>query len=158
MKFQEGKINGVECRQLAKHGDHRGWLTELFRQDELAEHQFPEMAYVSETLPGVSRGPHEHREQTDVFCFLGPGDMTLYLWDARESSPTRGVKMKLPVGESHPCQVIIPPGVVHAYKNTSEKNALVFNAPNRLFAGRNRECPVDEIRHEEDENSPFLLD
>ena len=156
MSFQ--KIQGVEIRPLKFHQDQRGWLTELFRIDELTNQQVPEMAYVSETKPGYSRGPHEHKDQTDIFGFFGPGDMRLYLWDARTSSPTYGTKMKIHVGQMNPCVVIIPPGVVHGYQNTSEVNALVFNTPNRLFAGFQRKSPVDEIRHENDPDSPYCFD
>jgi len=52
----------------------------------------------------------------------------------------------------------VPPGVVHAYKNVSRVAGLVFNCPNRLYAGRHREEPVDEIRHEDRRDSPFRLD
>ena len=155
--MSKNTIEDVIITPLEFRHDKRGWLTELFRSDELTEFLVPVMAYVSETCPGVSRGPHEHRDQTDLFCFFGPGDMTLYLWDTRESSLTRGAKLQILVGESNPCRVIVPPGVVHGYKNISDKNALVFNAPNRLFAGVNRESPVDEIRHEDDEHSPFQI-
>jgi dTDP-4-dehydrorhamnose 3,5-epimerase len=54
--------------------------------------------------------------------------------------------------------VIVPPGVVHAYKNVGIENGLVFNAPDRLYAGEGKKSPVDEVRHEEVEDSPFLLD
>ena len=149
------QIQGVVIRPLEFHKDERGWLSELFRSDELAMETVPEMVYVSETNPGFSRGPHEHRAQTDLFCFFGPGNMLLYLWDARKTSSTYGAKLKILVGQSNPCAVIVPPGVVHGYKNDSETNALVFNAPNQLFAGANRECPVDEIRHEEATSSLY---
>ncbi len=88
--FHEGPIDGVTFRPLAPHKDHRGWLIELYREDELPADQHPVMAYVSETLPGVARGPHEHVDQTDYFAFVGPGDFLLYLWDARPASPTYG--------------------------------------------------------------------
>ena len=81
--FRDGPIDGVTFRPLAPHKDHRGWLIELYREDELPAEQHPVMAYVSETLPGVARGPHEHVDQTDYFAFLGPGEFLLYLWDAR---------------------------------------------------------------------------
>lgn len=81
--MQNQTIQDVTIRPLIFHQDQRGWLVELFRFDELREHEHPVMSYVSMTFPGYSRGPHEHREQTDVFGFFGPGDMTLYLWDAR---------------------------------------------------------------------------
>jgi dTDP-4-dehydrorhamnose 3,5-epimerase len=35
---------------------------------------------------------------------------------------------------------------------------LVFNGPNRLYAGRGKKEPVDEIRHEDLQDGPFALD
>jgi dTDP-4-dehydrorhamnose 3,5-epimerase len=35
---------------------------------------------------------------------------------------------------------------------------MVVNFPNRLFAGWGKKEPVDEVRHEDDPNSPFQLD
>jgi hypothetical protein len=29
------------------------------------------MAYISVTEPNVQRGPHEHVDQADLFCFIG---------------------------------------------------------------------------------------
>ncbi len=151
-------IQGVIIKELKRYTDQRGWLIELFRRDEMDEAVFPAMAYVSETLPGVARGPHEHVDQTDFFAFFGPGDFKLYLWDNRESSPTYKAKEQHIVGQSNPCCVIVPEGVVHAYKNTSDHPGLVFNAPNRLYAGEGKKEKVDEIRHEDSEDSPFRLD
>jgi dTDP-4-dehydrorhamnose 3,5-epimerase len=156
--FIEGAIEGVMFHPLVVHADRRGWLVELFREDQLAESDRPAMAYVSETLPGVARGPHEHAEQTDYFAFVGPGDFCLYLWDARPGSPTYRRRMKVVVGQSNRQGVLIPPGVVHAYKNVGAEPGWVFNAPNRLYGGRGGRCPVDEIRHEDLPDSPFRLD
>ena len=64
---------------------------------------FPEMMYVSQTLPGVARGPHEHVEQTDIFIFMGPGTFKVYLWDSRENSETFGEKMVSLVPFIRPC-------------------------------------------------------
>lgn len=54
--FTEGEINGVVIQPLKVFRDSRGWLIELFRQDELAQERWPVMTYVSQTLPGVVRG------------------------------------------------------------------------------------------------------
>lgn len=156
--FREGPIAGVTIRTLRRYTDSRGWLVELFRQDELPAEQYPVMAYVSETLPGVVRGPHEHRDQTDYFAFIGPGDFKVFLWDIRKESPSFGCCQQLVAGESNPLCVTIPPGVVHAYKNISHKPGLVFNAPNRLYAGWGKKEPVDEIRYEDLASSPFQID
>jgi dTDP-4-dehydrorhamnose 3,5-epimerase len=156
--FREGPIDGATFRPLAPHKDHRGWLIELYREDELPADQHPVMAYVSETLPGVARGPHEHRDQTDYFAFLGPGEFLMYLWDARAASPTRGHCVKVAVGESNRQSVVVPPGVVHAYKNVGQTPGWVFNGPNRLFAGQGKREPVDEIRHEDTAESPYRIE
>lgn len=158
MIFHEGPIDGLVVRPLARHEDARGWLVELFRCDELAQDLLPAMAYASQTLPGSSRGPHEHRDQTDLFACFGPGDLEVVAWDVRSASPTYGNRTTLTVGHSNPALVVIPPGVVHGYRNRGAEPALVFNAPNRLYAGRGRSEPVDEIRHEEDVDSPFRLE
>lgn len=158
MAFHVGTIHDVIIRPLKQHRDGRGWLVELFRHDELSELHYPVMSYASETLPGIARGPHKHKDQTDFFAFIGPGDFKLYLWDTRPDSPTFGIQQTLVVGESRPTSVIIPPGVVHAYKNISDRPGLVFNAPNRLYAGWGKKEPVDEIRYEDLVESPFRLD
>jgi dTDP-4-dehydrorhamnose 3,5-epimerase len=152
------EIDGVVIREISRFSDSRGWLMELFRQDELDTEYTPAMSYVSMTLPGVTRGPHEHVDQADYFAFIGPSMFRLYLWDNREDSATYGVSARLEVGESTPVAVIVPKGVVHAYKNIGDREGIVFNAPNRLYAGPGRKDPVDEIRHEGDPNSPFRLD
>ena len=156
--YQKGKIHDVVCKPLGKFLDERGWLAELFRSDEVDASIMPTMAYLSMTQPGVARGPHEHVDQTDYFCFIGPSNFKVYLWDARKDSPSYGVKQVLFAGLDAPLMVVVPPGVVHAYKNVGCENGIVFNAPNRLYAGPGKREPVDEIRHEERAGSPFELD
>jgi dTDP-4-dehydrorhamnose 3,5-epimerase len=151
-------IDGVIIRELTQYDDKRGWLMELFRQDEIPEEYFPVMAYVSMTKPGIARGPHEHKDQTDCFCFVGPSTFRLYLWDNRKDSPSYGQSYRVEFGEKQKAMVIVPPGVVHAYKNIGDVDGLVYNAPNKLYAGREKKEPVDEIRHEDNADSKFRLD
>ncbi len=151
-------IEGVVIRELKRYDDQRGWLIELFRHDELDPEFHPVMSYVSMTKPGVVRGPHEHADQADSFCFIGPSTFRLYLWDNRKDSPSSGLKATFDLGEDNPAFVIVPKGVVHAYLNIGAVNGIVYNAPNRLYAGEGRGEPVDEIRHEDDPGSPFTLD
>ncbi|MCB2201779.1 dTDP-4-dehydrorhamnose 3,5-epimerase family protein [bacterium] len=151
-------IPGVLIRPLGRHSDERGWLIEMFRKDELPAGLRPAMGYVSTTRPGAIRGPHEHREQTDIFCFSGTSSFRLYLWDNRNSGRTAVVHetVDLPMGQYF--SVVIPPGVVHAYKNIGSVDGVVMNFPDRLYAGPGRTEPVDEIRHEDDPESPFKID
>jgi dTDP-4-dehydrorhamnose 3,5-epimerase len=149
-------IEGVIIKELGKYNDERGWLSEVYRQDETDYR--PEMAYVSVTKPGVVRGPHEHRYQSDCFVFLGPGNLKLHLWDRREQSASKGEYINLDVGEDNPVMVIVPPGVVHAYKCTGDKDAYCLNMPDKLYRGEAKKEEVDEIRWEEDPNSPYKVD
>ncbi len=149
-------IDGVLVRSLSRHEDERGWLCELYRSDEW-DHQAA-MCYASWTLPGRARGPHEHVYQSDCFAFLGPGTFRLYLWDARQESETCRCRMRLDVGEEKPVVVLVTPRVVHAYKCVSAEKGLVVNLPDKLYAGVGRKREVDEIRHEDKEESPFFLD
>ncbi len=156
--FTDGNIDGVIVRSLKRHSDGRGWLMEVFRIDELDTESFPVMSYVSATRPGKARGPHEHVDQADYFCFAGPSDFKIYLWDNRESSPTYRFRMVVVAGESEPAAIIVPKGVVHAYKNIGETDGLVINCPNRLFMGQGKSEAVDEVRYEDDPESPYKLD
>jgi dTDP-4-dehydrorhamnose 3,5-epimerase len=103
-------IKDLIIKELNKYEDDRGWLSEIYRSDELSYKA--EMAYISVTKPGVIRGPHEHKYQSDCFVFVGPGVFELYLWDRRENSITNGEHLKIEVGENNPRLVIVPPGVV----------------------------------------------
>jgi dTDP-4-dehydrorhamnose 3,5-epimerase len=150
----ETQLEGVFVKPLRKYGDDRGWLTELYRDDEFPEGFEPTMGYLSVTKPGIERGPHEHVDQTDGFVFLN-GTFELHLWENRPGKPER--KEVHVLGENEMLFITIPPGVVHAYKNVSDKEAFVLNFPDRLYAGWAKKEAVDEIRHELDPNSRFKL-
>lgn len=158
MHFKTGPIHDVMVKDLSKRRDQRGWLVELFREDEIERQFLPVMSYISETKPGIARGPHEHRDQADLFCFLGPSTFRVFLWDARKDSPTLGSRMVFDAGEDEPKSVIVPAGVVHAYKNIGTVPGWVVNLPNKLYAGNGRKEPVDEIRHESDPKTAYTLD
>ena len=149
---------GVSIQILARFTDERGWLMELFRRDELSEQILPSMCYLSVTKAGVTRGPHEHKEQCDLFAFVGPGQFRVYLWDNRPDSTTFGQNWRGEFGEAVPARIIVPCGVVHAYRNIGAEDGLVFNAPNRLYRGWGRQDQVDEIRHEEALNPRFKFE
>jgi len=146
-------MEGVVIKELTQFHDQRGWLVEIFREDETDIK--PAMSYVSMTRPGIARGPHEHIDQTDYFCFLG--HFRLYLWDNRKDSKTYQKKLFFDT-EGRPFTAIVPPRVVHAYKNIGSEDGIVMNLPDRLFKGRGKTSAVDEVRYENDPASPFRID
>ena len=152
MEFIDGDIEGVFVHPLTKHIDDRGFLSETFRIDTLPEGLRPVMSYVSYTKPGLGRGPHEHRDQTDVFALIGPGNFKIYLWDNRKKSTTYGKRMILSGGVDNPITLVVAPGVIHGYRNVSSSElGMVINYPDKLYAGWDKQEPVDEIRHEDEE-------
>ncbi len=153
MVFKRGEISGVKIEALVKHVDERGFLIETFRLDTLPDDLKPQMSYVSYTEPGVARGPHEHIKQTDIFAFIGPGNFRIQLWDNREKSKTYDNSIIFFGGEDNTILVVVPPGVVHGYKNISKTiRGMVLNYPDRLFKGRGKKEAVDEVRHEDAED------
>lgn len=178
-KWKKGDIKGVVVRPAKRRSDERGWLFEGWRDDwcnrclgeplvesvegkesacvcgdggRLGEEVFknPRMLYVSSTDEGIVRGPHEHRMQTDYFVFVG--SFVVRLWDTREHSKTKGRMMTFKA--SRGTCVVVPPGVVHCYCSTAD-GQVVLNLPNLLYAGYGKQSQVDEIRHENEKNSPY---
>ena len=157
MDFKEGEIKGVIIEKLNKFYDERGFLTETFRIDNLPKEIKPMMSYISYTKPGITRGPHEHKSQTDIFCFIGPGNFKIKLWDNRKESDNYGNYLEVIGGEDNPIRVIVPPGVVHGYKNISQEvDGMVLNYPDKLYRGWDKKEGVDEIRHEDKEDEFYL--
>lgn len=157
-EFTPGEIKDVFVYSLKKYNDERGWLAELFRLDELESEFYPVMSYISFTKPGVQRGPHEHVDQADLFCFLGPSTFKLRLWDNRKDSPTYNNVMTLLVGEDDAKAVVVPKGVAHGYKNVGAVDGMVINCPNRLYMGEGKREPIDEIRHEDDPDTIYQME
>ena len=156
--FNKGSIHDISIKQLKKYIDERGWLCEAYRLDEIASEFAPVMSYISMTQPSTSRGPHYHQFQSDCFVFLGPGNFKIYLWDMRENSSTYKNEMIIFAGQDNPIQIIVPPKIVHAYKNIStDASGFVINFPNKLYKGFNRLEAPDEIRYEDISESNFIL-
>jgi dTDP-4-dehydrorhamnose 3,5-epimerase len=66
--------------------------------------------------------------------------------------------MTVYAGEDAPRAVVVPKGVVHAYRNVGHTTGLVVNFPDRLYKGEGYRDPVDEIRHEDDPATIFRME
>lgn len=158
VRWVEGRINGVLLRPLKMHSDERGWLAELYRTDELPPELVPLMGYLSVTHPGCTRGPHAHIRQTDYFGFVFPARFKLKLWDNRKDSATYGHTVTQVVGDTNLLIAVVPPGVVHGYKNISDQDGVILNFPNSLYAGKGRKESIDEIRYEDQQPVIFSME
>jgi dTDP-4-dehydrorhamnose 3,5-epimerase and related enzymes len=79
------------------------------------------------------------------------------MWDNRADSETFWTVQTILVGQENPAAVLIPKGVVHAYQNVGEVDGIVVNCPNRLYMGDGKKEAVDEIRHEDDSETRFVM-
>ena len=124
-------ISGVTARALRKIPDERGYLMEMMRSDWEEYERFGQ-AYVTAVYPGVVKGWHYHRIQTDHFiCMSGMAKVVLY--DSRPDSPTHGVINEFFMGDQNPMLLKIPPLVMHGFKGISPEMTLIINLPTELF-------------------------
>ncbi|MBN1355017.1 dTDP-4-dehydrorhamnose 3,5-epimerase family protein [bacterium] len=124
-------IDGVGVKHLKVIPDERGYLMEMFRSDWPEFHRFGQ-AYITAVYPGVVKGWHYHKNQTDNFiCVSGMAKVVLF--DGREKSPTKGEINEFFIGTLNPQLIVIPPGVLHGFKGISQDISLIVNIPTQLY-------------------------
>jgi dTDP-4-dehydrorhamnose 3,5-epimerase len=133
-------IDGVATKALKAIPDERGRLMEILRSDDEVFEKFGQ-CYMTTAYPGVVKGWHYHRVQTDHFTCV-KGMIKLVLYDGREDSPTHGEVNEFFMGDHNPILVRIPSYVFHGFKCISEEEAIVINVPSEPY---NHEDP-DEYR------------
>jgi dTDP-4-dehydrorhamnose 3,5-epimerase len=124
-------IDGVHVKPLKVIADERGYLMEMMRKDDPFFQRFGQ-TYVSVAYPGVVKGWHYHKIQTDHFVIV-KGMMKVVLYDDREGSPTRGTVNEFFMGEKNPILLTIPPGVWHGMKGIGTEPAMLVNTPTEPY-------------------------
>jgi len=115
---------GVRVAPLEVHADLRGSFVELHRRSRLNDLPPMVQANLSRSGPGVLRGLHFHRLQSDLWVPL-EGRATVGLYDLRAGSPTRGRAATLELDAARPEALYIPAGVAHGFA-TVRGFALVY--------------------------------
>lgn len=121
-------IAGVKIKALKVIPDERGLLMEMLRCDEEIFEKFGQV-YLSVAYPGVVKGWHYHKLQTDYFTIV-KGMMKVVLYDQRKDSPTHGEINEFFMGEQNPILLVIPPLVVHGMKAIGSGPGYLVNCPN----------------------------
>lgn len=130
--FPTKLIDGVVVAELKVIPDERGRLTELLRSDAPYFKGIGQV-YMTTAYPGVVKGWHYHKKQTDSFVCLD-GMMKLALFDGRKDSPTQGLVNEFFLGPHNPILVQIPPYVYHGFKAVGPQEALAINMPDQLYS------------------------
>ena len=124
-------IEGVKTKTLRLIPDERGRLMEVLRCDDEIFQKFGQ-AYMTTTYPGVIKGWHYHKIQSDNVVVVY-GMVKLVLYDAREGSATKGEVNEFFLGVHNPMLVQIPHGVYHGWKCIGSEEAIVINVPTEAY-------------------------
>ena len=143
-------IDGVRIKRLKLIPDERGLLMEMLRDDDEFFQRFGQV-YLSVVYPGVVKGWHYHRKQTDHFVFV-KGMAKVVLYDNRDGSKTKGEVNEFFMGEKNPVLVRIPPGVAHGMKGMEPMGGMLINTPSHPY----HYTEPDEFRiHPHDNDIPY---
>lgn len=143
-------IEGAILKPLKIIPDERGFLMEILRKDDPFFKEFGQV-YLTVVYPGVVKGWHYHKLQTDHFCVV-KGMAKVVLYDSRPDSPTKGEVNEFFLGDNNRSLLVIPPGVLHGMKGVSPDPAFLVNTPTHTY---NYKEP-DEFRvHPHENDIPY---
>ena len=124
-------IEGVKIKKLNVIPDERGRLMEMLRSDDELFKKFGQV-YMTTAYPGVVKGWHYHKKQTDNFVVV-KGMMKVVLYDGREKSSTYKEINEFFMGEHNSILLQIPTYVYHGFKCISDTEAMCINMPTEVY-------------------------
>ena len=125
-------IEGVKTKKLRVIPDERGWLMEILRNDDEIFRQFGQV-YITTAYPGVVKGWHYHKIQTDNFTCV-KGMMKVVLYDSRKDSPTYRKINEFFIGEKNPMLISVPTYVFHGFKAIGTETAFFLSVPTEPYS------------------------
>ncbi len=140
-------IAGVKVKTLKIIPDDRGKLMEMLRCDDEMFQEFGQV-YFTTALPGVVKAWHYHQFQADNFVCVA-GRIKLALYDARETSTTKGEANEFYLSLKEPKLVHIPKMVYHGFKCVGKDEAMVINIITKPYNYKN----PDELRIDADDKT-----
>ena len=110
----------MKLKKLKVIPDERGRLMEIFRVSEQGIQ--PKQVYMTTALEGVVKDKHAfhmHQKQTDAFCCVS-GEILLVM-----VNPKTHEVIEMRIGDHNPYLVIIPPGMLHAFKSLKGESVII---------------------------------
>ena len=124
-------IDGVKLKKLKVIPDERGRLMEILRSDDEEFIKFGQV-YLTTAYPGVVKGWHYHKNQTDSFAVV-KGMMKVVLYDMRKTSSTFKEINEFFIGQKKPLLITVPPFVYHGFKAIGTETAYFLSVPTEPY-------------------------
>jgi dTDP-4-dehydrorhamnose 3,5-epimerase len=139
MHISDTALPGVKLIQPVRHGDARGYFSEVYREEAFAEHgvdtQFVQENQSLSAAVGVVRGLHFQiapMAQAKLLRVVGGAILDVAV-DIRRGSPTYGKHVAIVLSAAEGNQLFIPEGFAHGFC-TLEPNSLVIYKVNRYWS------------------------
>ncbi len=131
-------IEGVKITEVKKFYGEDGTFEELAGIGENGTlEQFPDIKIKqinrSRILAGSIKAWHIHFKQEDIWYVSAEDHMILGLWDLRNDSNTKDLKMRIVMGGGSAKLVLIPRGVAHGVVNIAHKPGTILYFVNQKF-------------------------
>ena len=140
------KIDGVYLKQLKVNLDGRGDLTEIWSEQWSETEPIAKEVkhiYFNTTHEGVAKGWHvSEKIYSQYTCLMGK--MQVVLADVREGSSTFGFVDKFMIGTKNPSFIMIPPGILKAWKSI-QGDSIIVNLLTSANKEDNFRYPWDSI-------------
>ena len=127
------KLRGATVQAVKTHRDARGTLFEPLTDAEL---QAQKNVHVVLSHPGETRGNHVHRTAVETTTVVGPCLVRL-----KEDETVRDIEV--PAGEI--LRLVIPPGVVHAFRNTGDSAMVLVSFSTNLHDPNGADTAREQI-------------
>jgi len=132
LQIQRLEIDGLQLITPSKHGDERGFFSEVFRADFLAQHgvdaAFAQDNHAFSAQAGVLRGLHYQAPPSAqgklVHCPRGAVlDVAV---DIRRGSPSFGQHVSVELSAANWRQLWVPPGFAHGYVTLQPDTVVLY--------------------------------
>lgn len=131
MQIDNTALSGVKILRPKRFEDDRGWFSETFNRDALANAGIV-TAFIQDNqslsrLPGTVRGLHFQRPpfaQAKLVQVLAGAILDVAV-DLRRNSPTRGRHVAVELSAANGLQLLVPEGFAHGFV-TREPDTVVF--------------------------------
>jgi len=117
------RIPGIKIKKLNVFANDQGYLFETLRNDDrIFDGKFGQVL-VSEVYPGIVKGLHRHKKQTDyTTCIKG----NIKYIAIKEINGELLINTFV-IGEKNPILIKVPPGIWHGYTPVSNEPATVLH-------------------------------